>query len=213
MTPKVSHLRREQVAHLVRAAAGITNETTFVLIGTGAAIAQLKATPFDLMATREIDIYAPDAADPAAVSDLIDGSIGEGSPFDETFGYYAHGIGQDTAVLPDDWRLRARPVTLPMAPGVTCICPDVSDIALSKLCAWREKDRMWLDAAWRSGLLDAGALRSQSRSIGDPRAPSIGEIDRRIDAIEAGLLASERRPAHRIAEGPSSPDTAEAGGD
>jgi hypothetical protein len=33
-------------------------------------------------------------------SDLIDGSIGEGSPFHETFGYYAQGVGEKTATLP-----------------------------------------------------------------------------------------------------------------
>ena len=35
---------------------------------------------------------------------LIDGSIGEESPFHRTFGYYVHGVGgEETAVLmPDD---------------------------------------------------------------------------------------------------------------
>ncbi len=36
----------------------------------------------------------------AAKADLIDGSIGELSPFHETFGYYAHGLGPETAALP-----------------------------------------------------------------------------------------------------------------
>ena len=40
--------------------------------------------------------------DPAD-ADLIDGSIGEGSPFHQTFGYYAHGVAEETAVLPGGW--------------------------------------------------------------------------------------------------------------
>lgn len=184
MTAKrTTHLRREQVAHLVRAAAAITNEDTFVLVGTGAVIAQLKSTPFDLMATREVDLYAPGAADPAAVSDLIDGSIGEGSPFDETFGYHAHGVGEDTAILPHDWRLRARAVALPTAPGTTCICPALEDVALAKLCAWREKDRLWLTAARKAGLVTGAALKGRARAIIDTRAPQPEEIERRIDAL------------------------------
>ena len=37
-------------------------------------------------------------------ADLIDGSIGEASMFHETFGYYAQGVVERTAVLPDGWR-------------------------------------------------------------------------------------------------------------
>lgn len=32
---------------------------------------------------------------------MIDGSIGELSPFHETFGYYAQGVDETTAVLPE----------------------------------------------------------------------------------------------------------------
>jgi len=39
-------------------------------------------------------------------ADIIDGCIGELSPFHETFGYYAHGIGPETAVLPAKWKTR-----------------------------------------------------------------------------------------------------------
>jgi hypothetical protein len=37
---------------------------------------------------------------------LIDGSIGEGSPFNQTFGYYAHGVSEETAILPAGWKER-----------------------------------------------------------------------------------------------------------
>ncbi len=30
-------------------------------------------------------------------------TIGEGTPFDREFGYFAHGIGPETAVLPEGW--------------------------------------------------------------------------------------------------------------
>jgi hypothetical protein len=41
-----------------------------------------------------------------AKSDLIDGNIGEGSRFHETFGFYAQGVSLKTAVLPAGWRDR-----------------------------------------------------------------------------------------------------------
>lgn len=161
MTPRATFLKKADIAHMLRAAAAITGRTRFVLVGTGAVIAQLAAVPLTLMRTREIDLHADGDADAAMVADLIDGTIGEGSQFDETFGYYAHGIEEGTAILPRDWRSRAVLIPLPDQPDVACICPDVNDIALSKLCAWRDKDRTWLRDAYASGLLDAGEMRSR----------------------------------------------------
>jgi hypothetical protein len=72
------------------------------MIGTRAVIARLKTVPLDLMSTREIDIHAEGAEDADAIADLIDGTLGEGSPFDTNFGYYVHGSGETTACLPDE---------------------------------------------------------------------------------------------------------------
>lgn len=200
-----TYLRREQVAHLVRAAAGITNESTLALVGTGAVIAQLKAAPPELM-TRRVALYAPGAPDIAAMSDLIERTIGEGTAFEGMFGYYARGVGQDTAILPYDWRLRARTVSLPRAPGITCICPDVVDVALAKLSAWREKDLGWLAAALRARLVTGAALRERARAINDPRAPAVAELDQRVASVETGV-ASGSRPVHRTDGSAPAPDT------
>jgi len=51
----------------------------------------------------EADLYPLHAPE---LADIIDGSIGELSPFQENFGYYAQGVGPETAVLPDDWQQR-----------------------------------------------------------------------------------------------------------
>lgn len=186
MTERVRYLRKTDIAHLVRAAAGVTGRDTFVIVGTGAVIAQLKAVPLDLMQTREIDIYVPDDPDGDGVSDLIDGSIGEGSPFHEAFGYYAHGVGPLTACLPDDWRTRAVRYATPSLPGVVCLCPEANDIALSKLCAWRDKDREWLAAGLGAGVLRLDAMRERGSRISNPNAPEKPEIERRLATLGPG---------------------------
>src|SRR5437763_1568132 len=43
----------------------------------------------------------------------IDGAIGDGSPFDSTFGYYAHGVGPETATAPAGWQERLVRVEVP----------------------------------------------------------------------------------------------------
>jgi hypothetical protein len=47
------------------------------------------------------------ARDAPELADQIDANIGEGSRFHQLHGYYAQGVGPETAVLPAQW-LRAR---------------------------------------------------------------------------------------------------------
>ena len=119
-------------------------------------IAQARTLALDLTRTRELDLQLPDDERGRTIADLVDGSIGEGSQFDATFGYYAHAIPEGTAQLPAGWRDRAR--TVEVEKGLSCTCPDPSDIALSKMAAWREKDVEWLKAA-APLLLDVPAMR------------------------------------------------------
>ncbi len=180
MTPRAKTLTKAAIGHLLRAVSGVTGETSVVMIGTGAVIAQLKTVPLDLMMTREVDVYTAGVSDQDQMSDLIDGTIGEGSPFDTTFGYYAHGVGERTACLPDDWQTRAIRLTIG---GVECLCPERNDIALSKLCAWREKDVSWLKAGLSTSILSLDAMVARSRSISNHLAPDMAEIDRRLAVL------------------------------
>lgn len=183
MAEKVTRLDKQQIAHMLRAAAGVTGRTSFVMIGTGAVIAQKKTLALDLMRTRAIDIYVIDSDEADQISDLIDGSIGEGSPFDATFGYYAHGVSERTACLPGDWASRAVRFDVPGTDGVVCICPDADDIALSKLCAWRDKDIAWLVAGLTTGLLNLAAMRNRAGNISNSNAPAPAEQARRLDHL------------------------------
>lgn len=73
-------------------------------------------------------------------ADLIDGSIGEGSAFHESFGYYAQGVGPRTATLPAGWQRRLVRVFNENTNGITGLCLEVHDLAVSKYVAGREKD-------------------------------------------------------------------------
>jgi len=74
-------MRRQSIDHILRAAAEVTNCKRFVLVGSAALIARTKHVPLNMMYTPEIDIYASDAEDVELASELIDGSIGQGSQF------------------------------------------------------------------------------------------------------------------------------------
>jgi hypothetical protein len=91
-------------------------------------------------------------------ADLVDGSIGEGSPFHETFGYYAQGVDETTAVLPRGWRDRLIVLRDQSTRGATGLCLEVHDLVVSKCVAGRDKDRRFAAAAARHGLVNRATL-------------------------------------------------------
>ena len=151
-------MTRDQFEHVVRASAAITGGDEFVLVGSQAVLGQFPEAPLDLRQSMELDLFS--LRDPLD-ADLIEGSIGEGSPFHQTFGYYAHGVGEETAILPARWAERAIRVRTPRMGGATAICPEIHDLLASKLVAGREKDLAFILAAVRHGLADVATLRER----------------------------------------------------
>ena len=90
-------MTRTELEHLIRAAGAVVGTDELIIVGSQAILgAHPDASP-ELLVSREADMYPRQEPEK---SDLIDGSIGEGSPFDQEFGYYAHGVGPETSVLP-----------------------------------------------------------------------------------------------------------------
>jgi hypothetical protein len=175
-------LRRSDIDHILRAAAALTGHARFVMVGTGAVIATAKHIPVAMMLTNEIDIYADGVPDPEPISDLIDASIGHLSQFDRTFGYYGDGVSARTAVMPVDWRTRASEyVTLDAL--ATAVCPSADDIAIAKLCAWREKDQAWLREAVRYGIVKADSIAALLRTELLAESPDPDELRRRLIVV------------------------------
>lgn len=151
-------MHRQQLEHIIRAAAGITGASELVIIGSQAVLGQFPQAPDELLVSIEADVFS--LRDPAD-SDLIDGSIGEGSPFHQTFGYYAHGVSDETAVLPAGWRDRLVRVHSENTGGGTGLCLEVHDLAVSKLVAGREKDLNFVRGLLRHRLANAPTVRER----------------------------------------------------
>ena len=93
-------MHRAALEHVLRAAAAVVNEREFVVIGSQSVLGQFPAAPPALLVSMEVDVYPRYAPEK---SDILDGAIGELSNFHETFGYYAHGVDETTATLPEGW--------------------------------------------------------------------------------------------------------------
>lgn len=99
-------MEREQLEHLFRAAAQVTHEYEFIIVGSQAILGPVPNPPQELKASMEADMYPLGAPEKA---DLLDGSIGEGSWFHTTHKVY-EGVGPETAVLPSGWNERLHKV-------------------------------------------------------------------------------------------------------
>jgi hypothetical protein len=155
-------VKRPELEHLIRAAAGITGAEEFVIVRSQSILGQFPNAPDELLGSIEADLFTLRSPGDA---DLIDGSIGEGSPFHQTFGYYAHGVGKETAVLPAGWQERLIPVQNDNTGGGIGLCLEVHDLASSKIAAAREKDLNFVEALLRRGLADAKVIEDRLGSM------------------------------------------------
>lgn len=151
-------MKRRELEHLIRAAADIADDDEIVIVGSQAVLGQFPDAPADLLVSVEADLFPRNRPERA---DLIDGSIGEGSPFHATFGYYAQGVGETTAVLPRGWRDRLVPIRNQNTRGATGWCIDTHDLVVSKLIAGREKDLDFCAAAAAHGLVGEATVRAR----------------------------------------------------
>jgi hypothetical protein len=153
---------RQQLEHVLRAAGSITGSREIVILGSQAILGAFPHAPSSLLVSMEADVYPLDDPDKA---DLIDGCIGELSPFHETFGYYAHGIGPETATLPRDWRVRLVRIETPNTGGTTGYCLSPVDLAVSKLLAGREKDIAFVRTLLEVQLLAESAVAEVAQEL------------------------------------------------
>lgn len=155
-------MRRAELEHIIRAAANIADDRELIIIGSQSILGQFPDAPPELRVSMEADVYPRNRPERW---DLIDGSIGEGSPFHEMYGYYAQGVGPETAILPAGWQERLIPIANENTGGAMGWALEVHDLVASKYAAGREKDRDFVQAALRHRLVDAEVVRDRISSL------------------------------------------------
>ena len=147
-------MKKQQLDHVLRAAAAITGADQFIIIGSQALHGKYPDLPDEIVRSIEVDLIAKDEQQRTEWLN----AIGVDSPFQEQFGYYADPVDESTDVLPRGWK--GRLVNLP--PGdtgkVRGLCLDPHDLAISKYVAGREKDIDFTRELARRGLLDKRKL-------------------------------------------------------
>lgn len=158
-----------QLEHLIRASGDIADDEEIVVLGSQSILASHPDAPAVLLASTEADVYPKNHPERA----LIDGCIGEGSPFHETYGDYAQGVGETTALLPIGWKDRLVPLCSENTRGVTGWCLEPHDLVVAKTLAGRDKDLVFLREAVAAGLVTVGVLLARLDTV------SVDEVRRR----------------------------------
>ena len=153
-------MNREQFEHTIRAAGAILGVNEVLVIGSQAIHASFDGVIPEAQRSIETDISALKDHD-GSKADLIDGSIGELSIFQETFGYYAQGVTPKTAILPDGWRKRLVPFLTEATNGVTALCLEPHDLWISKAVAGRSKDIEFCKALMKRNLVNVITLQAR----------------------------------------------------
>lgn len=151
-------MKREEFEHVIRAAAAVVSDE-IVVIGSQAIHGEVVSPPPSLLVSREVDVY-PRSMPQRAIE--IDGAIGDGSYFDSTWGYYAHGVGPETAKAPAGWEGRLVRVDVPprgRQGGAVAWCLSAHDLMLAKLVAGRAHDFEFVEKAIGYGIVDRDQLR------------------------------------------------------
>lgn len=183
-------MRRDEFEHVIAAAAEVSGEREIVVIGSQAILGSVPDPPKSMLFSMEADVYPLRAPHKA---EEIDGSLGDGSAFHGMNGYYAHGVGPETAIAPVGWEERLVKVDIPprvgRAAGAVALCLEVHDLVLAKCAAGRERDWEFARDAIAAGLVRAKEL---FRRIDDlPEAADREHIRKMLGGIVARDLRQD----------------------
>jgi len=136
-----------------------------ILVGSQAIHGSMENPPKELTKSNEVDLWIPN--DPGR-TELVEALFGRESQFEITHGYHADAVSPDTARLPRGWWDRHATIILTdeeTGEMIDAVCPDVSDLAVSKLCAGRPKDYDFVSVLLRENLLLLDTLRERLKEL------------------------------------------------
>jgi len=172
-------MKRSELEHVIRACSAIVGDNELVIVGSQAILGQFPSAPAELLLSLELDVYPRNKPE---LSIVIDGAIGEHSSFHHAFGYYAHGVSPETAVLPHGWESRLISVRNENTRDATGWCLEAHDLATSKLAAGREKDHDFVAALLKHRMADSSVLKTRLSQL-ELDKKRIQELEQRLSRL------------------------------
>lgn len=169
-------MTRQQLAHLLRRACAVVGDVDVLVLGSQSILGSFDENELPPQATASQEADIAFVNDPARdKADHVDVAIGEMSDFHRSNGVYAEGVHIDTAILPNGWRDRLVSWTVESSRPAKPRFLEPHDLAVAKLAAGREKDKAFVAALIRSGLLDVGVIQARVLLLPEETDPRIGQ--------------------------------------
>jgi hypothetical protein len=130
-------MTREHLEHAIQATGAIRGDRELYIVGSQAILGSYRDAHPELLRSMEVDIAPKNRPE---LESLIEGSIGELSPFHKTFGFHVDGVDIEGIVLPGGWQERVVVVDNTNTNGFRGLCLEPADLAVSELAAGRSKD-------------------------------------------------------------------------
>lgn len=148
-------MTRAELEHAIRAACEVADDAELYVFGSQSILGQHPTASPGLRQSGEADVMPKNYPGRA---DAVDRNLGELSPFHETHGFYVHGLSIKAAKLPAGWKKRCVAVRNANTNDKTGWCLEPHDLAVSKLAAFRDKDRAFVRVMLREGMLRPNTL-------------------------------------------------------
>ena len=149
-------MKRDDLRRLFAQASKLSGETDFVVFGSLAALGYTGEIPPRMAMSIDVDAFGK--SDPPRIFELAR-ALGEGSPFQAENGYYLDPISPRVATLPADWERRL--VRAELEPGLTAWFLEPNDAAVSKYARMEPRDREWIRAGLKAGILSLPILKKR----------------------------------------------------
>lgn len=138
----------------------LTKHTEFVVVGSLSILGIVQGNEIPARMLMSIDVDCFTRQDPGRIFELQQ-SLGEGSPFEASHGFFLDPIAPEVLTLPTQWEFRL--VRVPLANGIVVFFLDPNDAAVSKYARSEPRDREWIQAGLQAGLLSAPIIESRFR--------------------------------------------------
>lgn len=178
---------------MLREAGALARDRDFFLFGSQSIRAVCARLPQEFPKTLEADLYPRHRPEAWAV---LREQMGRGSEFYRRHGFFLDCVDPGLAMLPEGWLERLIPFRTPRTGGVTAWCLEPHDLFMSKLVAWREKDKAFLAGMLRHKFARAAVVLARIEDL--PVAPEQKEeLAERLKQLVAEKRA--RKPVARKA--------------
>ena len=154
-------MRKSQFEAVLIAAAKVSGEKQFVVVGSQSVHAHTDSAPVEVLISKECDIWPKGREEKLAV---VEETLGQRSAYFTEHGVYVDAVEPGLILLPTGWERRLKPF---QAGDVTAWCLEVNDLVVSKLNAGRLKDYEFINAVLRIRLADFDEIVKRIESFPD----------------------------------------------